>query len=108
MLQVGEPDPNRDKQFENIKRECEKFKKTGDPILSGDTKKEIIGNNKNNGTEWRKEKDPRPVDDHDFSNAPKLIPYGLFDTQRQRGFVNCTTSHDTPEFVYNTINPKLA
>ena len=26
MLQVGEPDPNRDKQFENIKRECEKFK----------------------------------------------------------------------------------
>ena len=39
MLQVGEPDPNRDKQFENIKRECEKFKKTGDPILSGDTKK---------------------------------------------------------------------
>lgn len=46
------------------------------------------------------------MNEHDFATGAddeKLIPYGLYDLQRQEGFVVCNTSHDTAEFVYNCI-----
>ena len=71
-LQVGEPHPDRDAQFCFIDRKASQFLEAGDPVISVDTKKkELIGNFKNNGSEYRKSKEPRQVLDHDFA-LPEL------------------------------------
>ena len=60
MLQVGEPHPNRNAQFEHINKTATEYIEIGDPVISVDTKKkENIGNFKNNGKEYRNNKDPR-------------------------------------------------
>ena len=68
MLQIGEPHPDRNAQFEHINGTALKYIKAGDPVISVDTKKkENIGNFKNAGQEYRDKKDPRKVLlDHDF------------------------------------------
>ena len=67
MLQVGEPHPDRNQQFEFINSKATRFLKQGLPVISVDTKKkESIGNFKNNGQEYRKIGDPGKIWDHDF------------------------------------------
>ena len=62
MLQVGEPHPDRNEQFEFINSKAADFLEKGLPVISVDAKKkENIGNFKNNGEEYRKTKDPRKV-----------------------------------------------
>ncbi len=99
------PSPEvRDQQFEYISQMREKFARRGNPIVSGDgKKKEQVGNFKNNGTSW--EKDAYEVNDHDFaSNAKgKAVPYSVYDTQANLGFVVVGTSHETPAFVVRAI-----
>jgi len=81
MEQVGEPAPDRDEQFRYINSKAEEFINAGQPVISvGTKKKENIGNFKNQGTEYRKIKDPRYVLDHDFpiSELGKAAPYGIY------------------------------
>ena len=67
MLQIGEPHPDRNAQFKHINDTAAEYIKAGDPVISVDTKKkENIGNFKQNGQEYRPNKDPRRVLDHDF------------------------------------------
>ena len=67
LLQVGEPHPNRDDQFRFIEATVQSYLAAGLPVISVDCKKkELLGNFKNNGQEYRKSQDPRPVLDHDF------------------------------------------
>jgi hypothetical protein len=76
----------------------------GLPIISVDTKKkEQIGNFKNTGAKW--DRAPVLVKDHDFrSDADGMaIPYGIYDTQANRGAVFVGTSHDTPAFAVDAI-----
>ncbi|GHU15545.1 hypothetical protein FACS189449_13230 [Alphaproteobacteria bacterium] len=54
MLQLGEPHPNRNAQFEHINATATEYMKLGEPVISVDTKKkENIGNFKNSGQEYR-------------------------------------------------------
>lgn len=107
MLQVGEPHPDRNAQFEHINDTAAKYLKSGDPVISVDTKKkENIGNFKNNGTEYRQNGDPRKVLDHDFpiEELGKISPYGVYNLNNNTGFVNVGTSHDTSEFAVESIS----
>ena len=63
----------------------------------------MVGNFKNNGVSWGKE--PYRVNDHDFRSDAKgmAIPYGIFDTQTNQGFVGVGTSYETPAFAVDAI-----
>jgi len=107
MLQVGEPHPDRNAQFEHINKTAAEYIKAGYPVISVDTKKkENIGNFKNNGQEYRQNKDPRAVLDHDFpiKELGKISPYGVYNLNHNTGFVNLGTSHDTSEFAVESIS----
>jgi hypothetical protein len=107
MLQVGEPHPDRNAQFEHIDETAAKYLKAGEPVISVDTKKkECIGNFKNNGQEYRHKKDPGKVLDHDFpiEELGKISPYGVYNVNNNTGFVNVGTSHDTSEFAVESIS----
>jgi transposase len=107
MLQVGKPHPDRNAQFEYIQSMAHKFINSRKPVISVDTKKkELIGNFKNPGQEYRRKKDPRKVLDHDFpiKELGKISPYGIFNLNNNTGFVNLGTSHDTAEFAVESIS----
>jgi len=107
MMQVGEPHPDRNAQFEHINCTAAKYIKADDPVISVDTKKkESIGNFKNNGQEYRQQKDPRKVLDHDFpiEELGKIAPYGVYNLNNNVGFVNVGISHDTSEFAVESIS----
>ena len=106
MLQVGEPHPDRNAQFECINTKAKEFIEAGEPVISVDTKKkENIGNFKNPGQEYRRSKDPRKVLDHDFpiKELGKISPYGVYNLNHNVGFVNVGTSYDTAEFAAESI-----
>ena len=107
MLQVGESHPDRNAQFEHINKKSAEYIRTGDPVISVDTKKkEKIGNFKNNGQEYRYQGDARKVLDHDFpiEELGKISPYGVYNLNDNTGFVNVGTSHDTSEFAVESIS----
>jgi hypothetical protein len=107
MLQVGEPHPDRNAQFEHINNTAADYIAAGDPVISVDTKKkENIGNFKQNGQEYRLENNPRRVLDHDFpiEELGKIAPYGVYNVNNNVGFVNVGTSHDTSEFAVESIS----
>lgn len=94
----------RDEQFRYIARWRNAFIGRKLPVISVDTKKvELVGNFKQAGCEWRKEK--RGVNVYDFPNIAegKAIPYGIYDVGQNQGYVVVGTSHDTPEFAIAAI-----
>jgi hypothetical protein len=71
-------------------------------VLSVDTKKkELVGDFKNAGREWRPAGQPEQVRVHDFidKRLGKAIPYGVYDVTRNRGWVSVGTDHDTAQFA---------
>jgi transposase len=106
MLQLGEPHPDRNEQFQFINRKASEFIRQNQPVISVDTKKkELVGNFINDGAEYRKKKEPLKVLDHDFpvKELGKVAPYGIYDISRNEGFVNLGVSHDTSEFAVASI-----
>ncbi len=102
--EAGEAHPDRDAQFAQIAQQRERFSAAGLPIISVDTKKkELIGNFKNPGRTWSQE--PTAVNVHDFLSEAlgRAVPYGIYDTGRNRGTVVVGTSADTPEFAVAAI-----
>src|SRR5512144_1394375 len=68
----GDQHIDRDAQFEYINRQAKVFLAANEPVISVDTKKkELVGNFKNNGREWRRQGSPELVNIHDFID-PKL------------------------------------
>lgn len=105
-MQVGKAHEGRDKIFRFINEKINEFCNDGLPVISTDTKKkELIGNFKNNGQEYRKKKEPRKVLDHDFeiSELGKVSPYGIYVVNDNTGFVNLGCDHDTGEFAVESI-----
>lgn len=95
----------RDQQFKYIGQLRKTYATAGNPVISVDTKKkEMIGHFKNPGQSWNAE--PIQVYDHDFrSDAVGMaVPYGIYDTQANRGKVIVGTSYDTPAFAVGAIN----
>ncbi len=102
----GATHPDRNQQFEFINKRAKWFLARGYPVLSIDTKKkELIGNYKNAGKQWRKKKNPERVNVHDFPDAecPKAVPYGVYDVGNNEAWVNVGISADTAEFSVESI-----
>ncbi|WP_413803699.1 ISAzo13 family transposase [Streptomyces iranensis] len=97
----GAQHPDRDAQFRHLNEQARDHRDAGDPVISVDTKKkELIGDYKNAGHEWRPAQQPVKVNTHDFpSQAQKAIPYGIYDTAANTGWVNIGTDHDTAAFA---------
>jgi hypothetical protein len=102
----GRTHPDRDAQFRYINGQCKRFVKRGQPVVSVDTKKkELVGDFKNNGQEWRKKGKPTPVRVHDFKDEElgKVNPYGVYDIKANNGWVSVGTDHDTAEFAAESV-----
>lgn len=102
----GSRHPDRDAQFRYINDRVRRFQKRRQPVVSVDTKKkELVGNFKNPGREWRRKGDPEPVRVHDFliPEQGKAIPYGVYDLHRNEGWVTVGVDHDTASFAVNAI-----
>lgn len=102
----GGDSPDRDAQFEHINKTAKEFAESNDPVISVDCKKkELIGEYKNNGQEWMPTKNPIEVNVYDFIDKTngKASPYGIYDIQNNRGWVNVGTSSDTATFAVSTI-----
>jgi hypothetical protein len=104
--QEGADHPDRDAQFRHINTAVKRFLRQGAPVISVDTKKkELVGNFRNAGRQWRAAKNPTSVQGHDFpdSSVPRAYPYGIYDIGRNAGFVNVGTDHDTGAFAVASI-----
>ena len=102
----GAQHPDRNAQFEYIYREIRRQQSSGQPAISVDTKKkELVGEFKNAGREWRPQGKPQRVRVHDFllPAKGKAIPYGVYDLTRNAGWVSVGIDHDTAAFAVNSI-----
>jgi len=102
----GKQHIDRDAQFQYIADQATAFLKADEPVISVDTKKkELVGNFKNAGQEWRRQGRPELVNVHDFID-PKLrraVPYGVYDINNNQGWVSVGTDHDTATFAVQAI-----
>ncbi len=77
------------------------------PVISVDTeKKELVGDCKNAGRQWRPRGEPVMVKTHDFLDRQgpgKAIPYGIYDVAANTGWVSVGTDHDTAAFAVASI-----
>jgi hypothetical protein len=102
----GSHHPDRNAQFEYIYKEIRLQQSAGQPVISVDTKKkELVGNFKNGGREWRPKGRPDRVRVHDFllPGKGKAIPYGVYDLTKNEGWVSVGIDHDTAAFAVNSI-----
>ncbi len=102
----GTSHPDRDAQFHYLNAQVCACQDHGQPAISVDTKKkELVGDFKNGGQEWRPKGKPEPVRVHDFviPEQEKAIPYGVYDLHRNEGWVSIGIDHDTARFAVNTI-----
>ena len=104
--QEGGGHMDRDAQFQYLNDQATAFLRANEPVISVDTKKkELVGNYKNNGREWRPQATPEAVNVHDFID-PKLgraVPYGVYDIADNKGWVSVGTDHDTASFAVQAI-----
>lgn len=102
----GPQHPDRDAQFRYINTQVKAFRRTGDPVISVDTKKkELVGAFARPGRTWRPRGQPERVLLHDFPHLGhgKAIPYGTYDLAQDRAVVNVGVTHDTAEFAVESI-----
>ena len=102
----GPPHPDREAQFRYINAQVRRFQRTNQPAISVDTKKkELVGDFKNPGREWRPRGAAEPVRVHDFliPTLGKAIPYGVYDLSRNEGWVSVGIDHDTASFAVKAI-----
>jgi hypothetical protein len=102
----GSSHPDRNAQFEYINAKVEAAKAADQPVISVDTKKkELVGNYKNGGSDYRPKGDPVRVKVHDFEDKEKgkVAPYGVYDVTANEGFVSVGVTADTSEFAVQSI-----
>ena len=102
----GASHPDRNAQFEHINAQVIAAQSAGQPVISVDTKKkELIGNYRNGGTDYRPKGDPRRVKVHDFEDKElgKFVPYGVYDVTANAGWVSVGITRDTAEFAVASI-----
>jgi len=102
----GKQHPDRDAQFEHINAAVSAQIKAGQPAISIDTKKkELVGEFKNPGREWRPQGKAPQVNTYDFPTMAegKAIPYGVYDIAKDTGFVSVGIDRDTAQFSVAAI-----
>lgn len=105
-IREGGDHPDRDSQFNFINEKTKDFQKRHQPVISVDTKKkELIGGFKNNGREYHKKGASPAVNVYDFIDKEKgkVAPYGIYDLDKNKGWVSVGISSDTAEFAVNSI-----
>jgi hypothetical protein len=104
--QEGGTHPDRNAQFEHINTTVQEFQHRGQPVISVDAKKkELVGQFKNGGREWRPQGAPEEVKVHDFVDKElgKVTPYGVYDLSQNEGWVSVGIDHDTAQFAVQAI-----
>lgn len=97
-------DADRDRQMRYLVRKRKQHEKAGFPSISVDAKqRELIGNFKNPGRAYRRK--PLDVLESDYPSQADgvAIPYGIYDTAHNEGFVVVGVSHQTSEFAVTCI-----
>jgi hypothetical protein len=105
-MREGPQHPDRDAQFHYILDQVRSFQKRRQPAISVDTKKkELVGDFKNGGREWRAKGTPERVRIHDFivPEQGKAIPYGVYALHRNEGWASVGIDHDTASLAVNAI-----
>ena len=105
-VRAGPQHPNRDAQFRYLNGQVKAFRRSGDPVISVDTKKkELVGAFKNEGRRWLPKGQADEVNVHDFPHLGhgKAIPYGAYDIALNRAVVNVGITHETAEFAVESI-----
>lgn len=102
----GSRHPDRNAQFEHINAKVVAAQAAGQPVVSVDTKKkELVGEFKNAGSDYRAKGDPRRVRVHDFEDKAlgKVVPYGVYDVAADEGWVSVGITADTAAFAVASI-----
>ena len=114
----GSSHPDRDAQFHYINDRVKEALAAGEPAISVDTKKkELVGDFRNGGREWRPQGSPEEVRVHDFviPELGRAVPYGVGacpwagrrpdprDIADNAGWVSVGIDHDTAAFAANAI-----
>jgi transposase len=102
----GASHPDRDAQFGHINATAAAAINAGEPVISVDTKKkELVGDFKNGGRQWRPKGDPTLVRTKDFKDEElgKVNPYGVYDIGSDEGWVSVGIDSDTAEFAVAAI-----
>lgn len=102
----GKQHPDRDAQFCHINEKVSAAIDAGQPAISIDTKKkELVGEFKNGGREWRPKGAPAEVSTHDFPSQArgKAIPFGVYDIASDTGYVSVGIDRETAQFSVAAI-----
>jgi hypothetical protein len=102
----GGSHPDRDAQFRYINDQVKTALASDQPTISVDTKKkELVGDFKNAGREYRPKGQPEAVRVHDFliPELGRASPYGVYDIAENAGWVSVGIDHDTASFAVNSI-----
>lgn len=95
---------NRDEQFRQIGKLQSEFQQKGLPVLSIDTKKkEFIGQFYRCGKSYCEQ--AVAVYDHDFPSLASgvVVPHGIYDLTKNKGYVSLGKSKDTSEFLCDNL-----
>jgi DDE family transposase len=102
----GSKHPDRDAQFAHINTKVVAAQAKRQPVISVDTKKkELVGNYRNGGCDYRPKGEPRRVNVHDFEDKRlgKVVPYGVYDVTANAAVVSVGITADTAEFAVQAI-----
>jgi hypothetical protein len=101
----GRQHPGRDAQFSYLNEQAKEHIAAGQPVVSVDAKKkELVGNFKNGGREYRPTGGPVHTNVYDFrGELGKVTPYGVDDVAANTGWVSVGCDYDTAEFAVQTI-----
>ena len=106
----GSHHPDRNAQFEHINAAVLAAQAAGQPIVSVDTKKkELVGNYRNGGSDYRPKGTAQRVNVHDFPDKEqgKASPYGVYDPTANSAWVSVGITADTAEFAVASIRTWL-
>ena len=102
----GDSHPDRDAQFGYINTQVTTALAEQQPVISVDTKKkELVGDFRNPGREYRPQGNPQEVrvDDFLIKALGRAVPYGVYDLAANSGWVSVGVDHDTAAFAVNSI-----
>ena len=102
----GTAHPDRDAQFRYLNAQVVRRQRRHQPVISVESrKKELVGDFKNGGREWRPRGEPEPVRVHDFLTPQrgKAIPYGVYYLNRNEGWMSVGIDHNTAKFAVRAI-----
>ena len=95
---------HRNEQFEKIATLKAAYQAAGNPVVSMDTKKkEYMGNFYRPGRLYTTT--IVETNDHDFYSLAEgiVIPHAIYDLVQNKGYINIGTSHDTSQFVCDSL-----